>query len=46
MNPQKWPWRIDIPAESVPGDRAIMVWAALDPEDFTHSKVLTLGNDH
>ncbi len=39
-------WRIDIPAESVPSDKVVLVWAALDPADLTHSKALTLGNDH
>lgn len=39
-------WRIDIPAESVPADRTVLVWATLDPADFTHSKSLSLANDH
>jgi hypothetical protein len=39
-------WRIDIPAESVPSDKVVLVWATLDPADLTHSKAVTLGNDH
>jgi hypothetical protein len=39
-------WTIEIPASSVPSDRVVMVWAAINPADLRHSKAVVLGNDH
>lgn len=39
-------WRIDIPASQVPGNRTVMVWAAVNPGDLRHSKIVELRNDH
>lgn len=37
---------MNVSPSGLPSDRTILVWAALEPGDTTHSQAITLGADH
>ena len=39
-------WEISVPASARPEDGKLLVWAAIDSRDLTHSRVVMLGDNH